>query len=217
MAKGFKITTDLGELTESLFSDATTRIFNLVNLNVLVLGGFPVPMGVLGPIPANSYGDFLNRYNTIRLGPEFDGKVADTLKARNILQKATTENGNWFNTFCNGDKGLLQKTGYPLQKENEAQGKLGQTTLSVISEPITGNMDFFITNLKEHNIRYGIMWTIASNPEINPAKWPNFYYASQKDGTIPGFITDEIYKFVSFGMGTDKDLTYSEVETVKAL
>ena len=60
------------------------------------------------------------------------------------------------------------------------------------------------------------MYTIDSNSEPDPSKWA-FYYASQKDGSISGFDIGKTYKFVSFGMGTDNELVYSETIIVKAL
>ena len=173
-------------------------------------------MGALGPVPPNAFGDFINRFNTIRLAAPYAGQTADTNTARNKVQRATTRNGNWLNTFCAGDLGLLKKTGYPLQKETEAQGKLDQSVITVTSLTIVNIMEFFITHVKGTQLRYGVMYTEATNPELNPAKW-TFYYAGHRFGEIGGFVPGKVYKFVSFAMGTDLDLTYSEVVTVTAL
>ena len=151
------------------------------------------------------------------MGDDYTGKTADETAGRNKIKKSVTKNGNWLNSFCNGDLALLTKSGYPLQKESEAQGVLPQTKLSVVSEVGSGIMDFFIENLKGYqHVRYGIIYTAASNTEPNPALW-TFYYASQKDGSISGFTIGQVYKFVSFGMGTEKEIVYSEISSVKAL
>ena len=216
MARLAKLNTNFSDMSDSLFSDACIIIFNLLTLNAGMFAGIPVAMGALGPVPPNTFGDLINRYNTIRLGAPYAGQVADTATARNNVQRVVTKNGNWLNTFANGDLALLSKTGYPLQKESEAQGKLDQSTLSVISLPIVNRMEFFITHVKGTSLRYGVMYTFDSNTEPDPSKW-TFYYAGHRYGEIPGFIPGKVYKFVSFAMGTDLDLTYSEVVTVTAL
>ncbi len=216
MAKLPKLNTDLSGLSEPLFSDAVTIIFNLLTANSGSFPGIPVAMGVMGPLPPNTLGDLINRYNVIRLGAPYAGQVADTNTAHNNIQRVITKNGNWLNTFCNGDLGLLKKTGYPLQKESEAQGKLEQSTLTVFSLTIVNKMEFFITKVKGNDLRYAVMYTDATNPDLNPANW-KFYYAGHRHGEIEGFTKGKSYKFVSFAMGTDTDLTYSEVVTVEAL
>jgi hypothetical protein len=215
-----KINTDLGDLSPSEFSDGCIKIFNLLTLNSGIFSGLPEAMGAIDAIPpgvAGNFGPMIFLYNKVRLGPDYDGKTEDTQAYRNVLQKALTKNGNWLNTFCDGDPAKLAKTGYPRQKAAEAQGVLPQTVCQVVSEAGTGKMDFFIDNLKGYShVRYGMMFTGDTNPETNPALW-TFYYSSQKNGSIAGFEIGKTYKFVSFGMGTEREIVYSEVILVKAL
>ncbi len=216
MPKAPKLNTDFSELSDPVFSDTIIFIFNLLTLNAAMFTGLPVTMGVIGPLPPNTFGDLINKFNTIRLAAPYAGQTADTDAARNNVQRAVTKNGNWLNTYCNGDLTMLKKTGYPLQKESEAQGKLDESIISVTSLTVVNKMEFFITKVKGSGLRYGVMYTLATNPDLNPANW-TFYYAGHRYGEIEGFIPGKAYKFVSFAMGTDLDLTYSEVVTVMAL
>ena len=55
------------------------------------------------------------------------------------------------------------------------------------------------------------MYTLTSNTEADPSKWVQFFYAAgQRDGIIANLKSKAEYKFSSFAMGTDRDLTYSE-------
>ena len=138
----------------------------------------------------------------------YQGKAADTNAARKVVQKIITKNGNWLNDFCDGDEALLGKTGYTLQEGFKAQGKLKETDLKMKGLVKPGTLGYEISNLKIQGIRYGLMYTLVSNTETNPAKW-SFHYCASREGIIGDLISKEQYKFVSFAMGTDEDLTYS--------
>ena len=214
MAKNPKLNTDLSDLSDSNFYDAVMLIFNLLTANTALFPGIPIAMGTLGPLPAGSLGSMIVIYNTVRNSAPYAGKTGDTITARLKTQKMITKNGNWLNDFCGPDLGLLQKTGYPLQKENEAQGKLEQTVLTLI--PGIQEVDFSITNVKAIGVRYGLMYTKADNLEPNPALW-TFFYAAHRHGTIKNLESKVDYKFVSFAMGTVADLTYSDPVVVRPL
>lgn len=204
MARAPKLNTDLGDSSDPVFSDEITISNNTLDDNI---GSFPDL-----PIDTATISGKLSEYNKVRLKPYYKAQVADTSDARKAVQQDFTKNGNWLNTFCAGNLALMKKTGYPFAKDDGAQGKLDQTTLSVTTVPNSALIDFYITHIKGGGIHYGIMITPVSNPETNPAKW-GFYYASQREGTIPELERDTNYKMSSFAMGTDKELTYSaEVE-----
>ena len=119
MAKTAKIITDFGELSDSLFYDASTLMFNSISKNVADLIGFPVDMAIYSPQ--------IDEFNKVRNAVDFPEKVAKTEALRTIVQKTITQNNNWFNSNLNGNLVLLKETGAPLQKEAEAQGVLGKT------------------------------------------------------------------------------------------
>ena len=81
---------------------------------------------------------------------------------------------------------------------------------------VTGELEFAISNLRVKGIKYGIMYTEASNIETNPAKW-TFFYSGGRVGTISGLKSKTDYNFVSFGMGTETTLVYSDPVTISAL
>jgi len=83
--------------------------------------------------------------------------------------------------------------------------------------PVLGGMDFMISKVKGNNLRYGVMFTLVSNPEMNPAKWNHVHYAGHRDGNIPDLDNAENYKFSSYAMGTSTDLTYSHALNAKPL
>ena len=207
MSRTPKLNTDLSELSDPLFYDAAMLIFNLLTLNLALYPGIPIIPGALGPLPVGSLGAFITVFNGIRTSAPYAGKTGDTATARLNVQKAITKDGNWLNDFCQGDLGLLQKTGYPLQKAGEAQGVLDATVITLA--PGLQTMDFYISVVKGGNLKYGVMYTKAANTETNPAKW-TFHYAGHRDGTITGLNSKEDYKFVSFAMGTVTTLTYSD-------
>jgi hypothetical protein len=208
--KKSKINTNYSDLSEGLFYEIAMLIFNLLTLNGLLYPGLPVPMGV-DPFPPGSLGSAIKLFNDARLKPYYNGQAGDVAAFRLAVQNILTENGNWLNTFCNGVLGLLQKTGYNIQKESEAQGKLLATVITLI--PGLRQMGFSISNLKVRNVHYGIMYTLESNPEVDPSKWDVFYYAGQREGAILNLKSGEKLKFASFGMGTDNELTYSDTVT----
>ena len=111
---------------------------------------------------------------------------------------------------------MLKKTGYQLAKEDAAQGKLDSTTLSLTTVPNSAKVEFYISHIKGQGIHYGIMYTPLENTEDDCSLW-NYYYASQREGTIPKLKRETKYKMVSFAMGTSNDLTYSEVVEITTL
>ncbi len=215
MAKTPKLNTNFSDESDDVFYTTVMLIYNLLTLNVAHFTGLPVVMGPLDPLSPLKFGGAITIFNNTRLLPTYDGKTADVAKARLEVQKMVTQNGNWLNTFCNGDLGLLKKTGYPLAKDAEAQGKLEQSEITLV--PIIGGMEFMISHVKGSNLRYAVMYTLATNTEANPAKWDHYHYASNRDGTIPDLQSNVEYKFSSFAMGTSTDLTYSHALTAKPL
>jgi len=208
MAKQGKINTDLGGSSDPVFSDDVTKIVNNLDENVASFAGLPVDTATISTK--------LDIYNKTRLKVAYPAQEEDTKEARKEVQKDITKNGNWLNTFCEGNLALLKKTGYQLAKEGEAQGKLELTTLSLTTVSNSGLIDFYITHVKGQGIHYGIMLTPVTNLETNPSKW-SFYYASQREGTIPNLDRDTKYKMSSFAMGTEKEITYSEVVEITTL
>ncbi len=208
MAKAPKLNTDLGDSSDPVFSDEITISNNTLNENIGSFTDLPVDTATIS--------GKLDIFNKVRLKPYYKAQVAETGEARKAVQQDFTKNGNWLNTFCAGNLALLKKTGYPFAKDDGAQGKLEATTLSVTTVANSALIDFYITHVKGGGIHYGIMITLATNTETNPAKW-GFYYASQREGTIPELERNTNYKMISFAMGTDKDLTYSAEVEIKTL
>jgi hypothetical protein len=216
MAKKRKVRTSFRLKTEGEFYDISMLIFNTLKDNILLFSELPVKLGVLGPLPANTLGDLITKFNDARLLPYYNGQTGDVKDFRENLQKAITKNGNWGNTFCDGNIALLQKMGYPLQKEGEGQGKLSETTLTFTEKQEIGKIGFEISLVKGQKIRYGIMYTLSSNEDEDPANW-KFFYAGGRTGAIPKLISGEKYKCVSFAMGTHIVLTYSDVKEITVL
>ncbi|MEI6488124.1 MAG: hypothetical protein WCP52_04145 [Bacteroidota bacterium] len=210
-----RLNVDLSDESDDVFYTTVMLIYNLLTLNVALFTGIPVPMGALDPLSPLKFGGAITIFNNTRLLPTYDGKTADVAKARLEVQKMVRQNGDWLNIFCNGDLTLLKKTGYPLSKEDEAQGKLEQSEITLV--PIKGGMDFMISHVKGSNLRYAVMYTLATNIEDDPAKWDHFHYAGNRDGTILDLQRNVDYKFSSFAMGTSTNLTYSNALTAKPL
>ena len=208
MSKKLKINTSYSELSDSLFYDAVMLIFNFLVMYAGLYPGLPIPTGTVDPFPPGSLGAAIKVFNDLRNKPYYLGQVGEVAAARLAVSDIITENGNWLNTFCNGVLSLLQQTGYQMQKENEAQGVLGKTVLTLVAG--LAKMGFSISNLKVKGIHYGIMYTLESNAEVDPSKWDVFYYAAQREGAILNLKSGVKLKFASFGMGTDNELTYSD-------
>ncbi len=214
MGKEAKINTSFANEPDDVFYTMVMLIYNSLKANAALFPGLLVEMGDLDPLETLKFGGAITIYNNTRLMPIYVGKTADVAKAREDVQKMVTKNGNWLNTFCQGDTALLKKTGYPLAKADEAQGKLEQSAISLV--PVKEGMSFTISHVQGSHLRYGVMYTLASNPETNPAKW-SYHYAAHRQGTIRGLESEAEYKFVSFAMGTSIDLTYSRVLRAKTL
>ena len=153
----------------------------------------------------------IGTYDDTRTAPFYKGIGANISAARTAVQTVITENGTWLNNFCKGDLTLLNKTGYPLEKDSVAQGKLDQTIVILSLLKVNGSIGFLISHLVGKTIKYGVKYTLTTNLETNPAQWEGFFYAAgQRDGIIADLTSKAEYKFSSFGMGTDRDITYSE-------
>ena len=207
MAKKLKVVTDLDSYTEDDFYKATTKINKSIALNIGSFAGLPSDSTVLGPLIA--------LFDKTRTELVYEGKGPDTAKARTAVQVVITQDGNWLNDFCDGDASLIAKTGYPVQKDTVSQGKLDATILTLDTVKSAGCLEFMISFIDGYGIKYGIMFTLATNTEVDPSKW-EFYYAAQRTGVISGLLSKTDYKFVSFAMGTVNDLTYSEPVTMSA-
>ena len=208
MAKKAKINTDLGDLSDGDFADEATKISNSLGVNAGSFIGLPIDSTVLQPQ--------IDEFNKVRLAVPYPSQIAETAKLRMVVQQTITKNGNWLNTFADGDVTLLKKTAYPFQKEVEAQGKLAETTLTVTTVPNSALVEFYITHIKGSGIHYGIMLTTSDNTETDPSLW-SFYYAAQREGAIPKLKNKTAYKMASFAIGTVNDLTYSEVVNITTL
>ena len=169
--------------------------------NANLFTGLPVKMNVFHPL--------VEQFDDERTNPKYYGKAADLKDVRKKIQKILSENGNWLNTFADGDESLLNKTRYPFQGGFKAQGQLDATVLDMDILNQKGMVSYSISKIALQGIRYGIMYTLETNEDKNPAHW-SFHYCGGRDGIISGLISQENYKFVSFGMGTEGKLTYSE-------
>jgi len=200
MPKRAKIITDFREYHESELSDAVMLIINCLKMNSDLFIGLPVPVVLLKKQ--------LKKFNKIRNSPVYQGQTPDTKKSRSVLQKSLSANGKWLNDMAYGNVSLLTKTGYPFHEKSKAQGILPKTILTLTATKSPGRLKFAISIIRIQNIRYGIMYTFADTPEKDPSKW-RFYYCSKKDGIISDLVSKKEYKFVSFGMGSDNRLQYS--------
>ena len=208
MAKGAKINYNLDSYDEDPFYKAVMKILNSLNANIGSFTGLPQAPSVLKPLVEN--------YDKIRNALVYPEKGPDTNNARTAIQVVITTNGSWLNPFCAGNTSLLSQTGYPLQKDDVAQTKLDPTILLLTTLPDGTKLDFLISYIVGQGIHYGIMYTLATDTEMDPSQW-KFYYASQREGTMPNLISKTEYKMVSFAMGTVNDLTYSPVVTITTL
>lgn len=202
-----KINTNFDDESEDEFYKIVKLMKQLLTANSSDFTGLPIAMTTFGPL--------IVTFDDKRTAAIYPGKAADTSAARTALQTAVTTNGAWLNVFCNGNLTLIKKTGYPVAKETEAQGKLDASVLNLTVLRTLGSLGFLISHVPGRAIRYGIMYTLADNPDNNPANW-TFYYAAQRDGVIGGLESKKDYKMVSFAMGTDKDITYSDPVVMSA-
>ena len=194
-----KIITNFSDYIDTLFADAAQIIINNLAENKDDFSGLPEALSDLDTKLVN--------FNKTRNKPYSTSKSAKTKKARKAVQKVLTKNGNWINTFAEGNLELLKKSGYPLQQPNTAQGILERTVLKIMHMQGTGKAGYSISNLKIQGIHYAIMYTLADNEDNNPANW-KFYYCSGRNGIING-LKKGVYKFVSFPMGTEQELRFS--------
>ena len=207
MSNVIKVNTAFGELDEGTLSDDSQKIINNLTANATLFAGIP--------LDATAIAALRTTFNDKRLANYYPGQAAEVGEARSSLETALSKDGNWLNSNFGGDEGALRKSGFPLHKANEAQGTLPQTTLKMIPVSNARQLDYKISNLKIRDVHYGIMYTEASNTDTNPANW-KFHYAAGRKGTIKGRKSKVDYKFVSFGMGTEAQLVYSEPVTLSA-
>ena len=163
MAKAAKINNNFDDYTEDDFYKAAKLIFNVLTINAGVFTGIPMDLAVFIKLITN--------YDDIRTAPFYKGIGADISAARTAVQTVITENGTWLNNFCKGDLTLLNKTGYPLEKESVAQGKLDQTIIILSLLKINGAIGFLISHIALKNIKYGVKYTLTTNLETDPTKW----------------------------------------------
>ena len=200
MPKKAKIITDFREYPESELSDSVSRILNYLKSGHDVFSALPVPLDLLKKQ--------LKKINKVRNAMLYAGQSADTKKARRIVQRSLSSIGRYINDLANGNVSILNRSGFPLHKPCKAQGILPKTVLKLTAIRGSGRLKFEISIIRIQNVRYGIMYTLADNPEKDPSKW-RFHYCSKKDGIMPNLESNREYKFVSFGMGSDRRLTYS--------
>ena len=203
MAKGAKINYNFDDYSEEEFYKAVMLIYKVLVINIGVFTGTTMDL--------KAFKLAIDSFNETRTAPFYIGIGGDISAARTAIQTIVTTNGTWFNTFCNGVITLLNKTGYPMAKDAEAQGKLDATVLTVNVAKPAGSISFLISHIVGTRVKYGIMYTPITNLEPNPAKWTGFFYAAgQRDGVITDMPSKIDYKYSSFAMGTDRDITYSE-------
>jgi len=109
MAKKRKVRTSFRLKTEGEFYTIAMLIYNTLKDNILLFADLPVKLGVLGPLPVNTLGDLITKFNDARLLLYYNGQTADVKDFREKLQTAITKNGNWGNTFCDGDMRYCKK------------------------------------------------------------------------------------------------------------
>ncbi len=166
MPKRAKIITYFREFTESNLSDTVSLIINSLKTSAAHFEGLPIPVSKLK--------SQLKKFNKHRNAVIYDGQSADTKKARKIMQTSLKANGAWLNNEANGNVALLKRTGYPFHQKCESQDILPQTTLKMSRAKSVGRLKFDISIIKIQNVKYGLMYTLASNPEKNPKKWNLF-------------------------------------------
>ncbi len=202
MPKKAKIRTDFADESNANYSDIVTISCKSLNANSGSFTGLP---NTTTAIMSD-----LDTFNDIRTKPVYDSQTADTNAARLKVDILFTANCSWINNFAQGDVPLLKKSGVPFQKESEAQPQLPATIIMLNSTSVDGQIEYHISHLSFNAIKYGIMYTLESNTDNNPANWSFFYCGGTRHGIIPGLLSKTNYKMVSFGMGTDKVLTYSD-------
>jgi len=207
MPQKAKINTDFAKDDESKFSTNAGKVVSSITLYATDFTFLLDPITVLK--------DEMVIYNGILTAPEYAAKAANLKASRIRAQKYLTKTGNLINTTADGDVALLKNSGYPMAKDKEAQGVLPPTELTIEGNNIPGELDYSISLIDGSNIRYAMMYTLASNTETNPDNW-KFYYCAQRNGTIEGLDSDVDYKFVSFAMGTEKKIVYSDVVIARA-
>jgi len=207
MPKKSKVKTDFAKDDESKFSVSAGKVVTSITTNSADFTFLIDPITTLGAE--------MVIYDRILRTPDYPSKAGELKASRNNAQKYLTKTGNLINTTADGNEVLLKKSGYPMAKEDEAQGVLPPTELTIEPNRITGELDYSISMIDESNIRYGMVFTLASNPETDPSKWP-FYYCAQRNGTIEGLDSNVDYKFASIAMGTEKKIVYSDVIIARA-
>jgi hypothetical protein len=207
MPKKSKVKTDFAKDDESKFSVSAGKVVTSITTNATDFTFLIDPITVLGAE--------MVIYDRILRTPDYPSKAGELKASRNNAQKYLTKTGNLINTTADGFEVLLKKSGFPMAKEDEAQGVLPPTELTIGPNNIVGELDYSISLIDESNIRYAMMMTLASNPETNPDNW-KFYYCAQRNGTIEDLESNVDYKFVSFAMGTEKKIVYSEVVIARA-
>ncbi len=195
-----KIITDFSNFTEPDFYKASMRVYKTLKINAAFFTDLPVKMNILLPL--------IVKFDNARTNLVYHGKGADVKDARKKVEKILRKNGNWLNIFADGDETLLNKTGYPFQGGFKAQGQLEETVLEIRALKQKGRVSYSISKIQLQGIRYGIMYTLTTNEDNNPAHW-NFHYCAGRKGIISELISKEKHKFVSFGMGSEGKLTYS--------
>lgn len=200
MPKKAKVITYFGEFAESDLADASAHIFYCMKQNAVLFKDTPIDLPALKKQ--------LGKFNKLRNSPSYSSKTPDNKKLRKELQRMLKNIGTWLNGMADGDKSILVKSGFPLHELFKSVGVLPQTILKMVALNTAGSLKFLISNIKFQHIRYGIMYTLADNPDNNPAHW-RLYYASIRKGVIKDLESGKYYKFASFGMGTNTKLNYS--------
>jgi len=202
MPRKAKIRTDFSDESNANYSDIVTISCKSLNANSGSFTGLPnAPSVIMSD---------LDIFNDIRTKPVYDSQTADTNAARLNVDILFTANCSWINNFAQGDVALLKKSGVSFQKEGEAQPQLPATILILNSTSVDGQIEYHVSHLAYQSIKYGIMYTLETNTDNNPENWKYFYCGGTRHGIISGLLSKTNYKMVSFGMGTDKTLTYSE-------
>ena len=202
MARKAKIITDFGTESNAVYSDTVTISCKSLDANSGSFTGLPnTTIEVM---------KLLGNFNDIRLQPVYDSQTTDTNSARLDVDIVFTGNCTWINTLAQGDLSVLKKSGVPLQKEGEAQPQLPATIIVANNTKVDGELEYHISHLAFNAIKYGVMFTLETNEDKNPANWKFFYCGGTRHGIIDGLTSKTNYKMSAFGMGTDKTITYSE-------
>lgn len=154
MPKRAKIITYFREYTESKLSDAVSLIIDSLKTNAAYFEGLPVAVSKLK--------SQLKKFNKNRNSVIYDGQSADSKKARKIMQTSLKANGVWLNDSAYGNVSMLKKTGYPFHQKYESQGILPETTLKMSRTKSIGKLKFDISIIKIQNVKYGLMYTLAT-------------------------------------------------------